>query len=158
MKIWIVHNTTYGNGKKVAETLGKVFEKKADVKIDHINNVTPEQIVKDAPDAIIVGTFVRAFQLSGASKKWLSKLQSLLKSSNSTIKFGASFMTHGLKKDIAKFWGNRFNKRLVKGNVIVNVFPEWISGRVADAEGPLREGVIEEITVNGNELLNWMKK
>lgn len=158
MKIWIVHNTTYGNGKKVAETLGKVFEKKNDVKIEHIKNISPEQIVKDAPDAIIVGTFVRAFNLSGASKKWLRDLQSILKNSNTTIKYGASFMTHALKKDIAKFWGNRFNNRLSKGKVIENVFPEWISGRVAEAEGPLREGVVEEVTIKGNEILQFMKK
>ncbi|HUU78600.1 MAG TPA: flavodoxin domain-containing protein [candidate division Zixibacteria bacterium] len=158
MKIWIVHNSTYGNGKKVAETLGKIFEKDMDVKVDHIKNISPEKVAQDLPDAIIVGTFVRTFMLNANSKKWLRKLKSSLKESNTSIKFGVSFMTHALGKDTAKFWGKRFNKSLMKGNTITNVYPEWLSAQVAAAEGPLKDGVIEEISNKGKELLDWMKK
>jgi len=158
MKIWILHNTTYGNGKKVAETLGKVFEKDMEVKIGHIKDVKPEEIVKDKPDAIVIGTFARTFLISGASKSWLRSLKSSLKESNQTIKYGASFMTHGLDKKIAKVWGARFNKMVARGNVIANVYPDWLSGQVADAEGPLKEGVIEELTKQATEIAKWMKK
>ncbi|HUT82730.1 MAG TPA: flavodoxin domain-containing protein [Candidatus Bathyarchaeia archaeon] len=157
MKIWILHNTTYGNGKKVAETLGDVLGKKNDVKIEHIKNVSPEEVVKDAPDAIIVGAFIRAFMLSGASKRWVRNLKSSLKKSNKAIKYGATFLTHAMPDNMASGWGKRFNKTLQRGNVITNVYPEWLSGRVAKPEGPLSEGVLETITAKGADLIEWMK-
>lgn len=123
MKIWIVHNSTYGNGKRVAETLGKIFEKDMEVKVDHIKNISPEKVAQDLPDAIVVGTFVRTFLLNANSKKWLRKLKSSLKESNTSIKFGVSFMTHALGKDTAKFWGKRFNKSLMKGNQLLMFIP-----------------------------------
>ncbi len=158
MKIWILHNSTYGNGKKVAETLGEVFAKKNEVKIEHIKNISPEEVVKDSPDAIVVGAFIRAFMLNGASKRWVRKLKASLKQTNKTIKYGVTFLTHVMPDNMANGYGKRFNNSLQKSKVITNVYPEWLSGRVANIEGPLVDGTIEALTNKGTELLEWMKK
>ncbi|MBN1329177.1 MAG: hypothetical protein JXA54_06865 [Candidatus Heimdallarchaeota archaeon] len=158
MKIWILHNSTFGNGKKVAETLGDTLSENNDVKIEHISKISPQDIVKDSPDAIVIGTFIKVFMLNGASKRWVRNLKSSLKRSNKTIKFGITFVTHVLPKNKANFWGKRFNSNLQKGGVITNVYPEWLSGQVAGTEGPLMEGILEEITSHGKNLIEWMKK
>ncbi len=156
MKIWIVHDSHFGNGEKLAKTLGSALEKKGEVNIDHIKNISPEKVVSDAPDAIIVGTAARKFMISGASKKWLRKLKNELKNEEKTIKYGATFLTHVLDKKIAKIWGERFHKKL-NDLAITNVYSEWISGRVKSAEGPFIDSEQEKFEKIGKDLNDWMK-
>ena len=156
MKIWIVHDSHFGNGEKLAKTLGSALEKKGEVNIDHIKNVSPEKVVSDAPDAIIIGTAARKFMISGASKKWLRKLKNNLNNENKTIKYGATFLTHALDKKIAKIWGKRFHKKLT-ALAITSIYSEWISGRVEGAEGPFIDGEQEKFEKIGKALDDWMK-
>ncbi len=156
MKIWIVHDSHFGNGEKLAKTLGSALEKKGEVNIDNIKNISPEKVVADSPDAIIVGTAARMFMISGASKKWLRKLKNELKKENKTIKYGATFLTHVLDKKIAKTWGKRFHKKL-NGLAITSIYSEWISGQVKDAEGPFIDGEQEKFEKIGKDLNDWMK-
>ena len=68
MKILIVHNSNYGNGEKLAQTLGEALKKGNDVTVEHIKNLSPEDVAKDVPDAIIVGSYIKAFMISMKSK------------------------------------------------------------------------------------------
>lgn len=156
MKIWIVHDSHFGNGEQLAKTLGSALEKNREVNIDHIKNVSPEKVVSDAPVAIIIGTAARKFMISGASKKWLRKLKTTLKKEDKTIKYGATFLTHVLDKKIAKIWGERFHKKL-RNLPIDSVYPEWISGRVQTTEGPFMIGEQEKFEKIGQALNDWMK-
>ena len=155
MKVWIIHNSKYGNGKKVAETIGKDFEKKMDVKISHVKDITPKQVVDDLPDVLVIGTQVMAFMTNIKCKGFIRGLKSQLKKANKTIKYGISFLTHAMPPNGVSFQGKRFNKIL--GKTVANVYPEWLSGRVASAEGPLMDGVIEEIQNKNKDILTWIK-
>ncbi|NHK30592.1 MAG: hypothetical protein FK730_04530 [Asgard group archaeon] len=155
MKVWIIHNSKHGNGKKVAETIGKDFEKKMDVNISHVKDVTPKQLVDDLPDILVVGTQVMAFMTNSKSKGFIRGLKGQLKKANKTIKYGISFLTHAMPTNGVSFQGKRFNKIL--GKTVTNVYPEWLSGRVASAEGPLMDGVIEEIQNKCKDILTWIK-
>lgn len=155
MKVWIIHDSTYGNGKKIAETIGKAFEKKLDVKISHVKDVTPKQVIDDSPDVLVIGTPVKAFMTSVKSKGFIRGLKSQLKKANKSIKFGVSFVTHAMPTKGVSFQANRFNKIL--GKTVTNVYPEWLSGWVAEAKGPLKDGVIEEIQNKSKDILNWIK-
>lgn len=53
MLVRIIHDSQYGNGKILAESMGKVFEQKADVKIAHIKEVTPKQVTEEEPTILI---------------------------------------------------------------------------------------------------------
>jgi hypothetical protein len=66
-------------------------------------------------------------------------------------------MTHGLKYDTMKSWGNRFHKMLKKRNAITKVYPEWLAGKVVETEGPLEEGVLEKTEKMAKDFLEWMK-
>ena len=158
MKILIVHNSNYGNGEKLAQTLGEALKKGNDITVEHIKNLSPEDVAKDVPDAIIVGSYIKAFMISMKSKTWLSSVRSSLKKANKTIKYGAAFLTHALPPDKAMSWRNRLVKKLQKGNVISNVYPECLSGQVGDVKGPFKDGVLDDITAKAAEIVEWMKK
>lgn len=158
MKILIVHNSNFGNGEKLAQTLGEALKKGNDVTVEHIKNLSPKDVVAGAYDAIIVGSYLRAFMISMKSKIWLSSVRSSLKKANKTIKYGVGFLTHAMPPDGAKKWHERWIKKLKRGNVITNVFPECLSGQVSDVKGPFMGGVLEGITAKGAEIIEWMKK
>jgi len=153
MKIWIVHDSKSGNGKSLAETLGEVFRQKADVGIEHIKKVTPQKVANDRPDLIVVGTAIRAFSSSFASKIWIRGLKKQLRKANHVIPLGVVFVTHAMPKKMVEFWGKRFHKILDRGIAIAEVYPEWLSGRVIDTEGPLEDGTAENFTHIAQQIL-----
>lgn len=155
-KIWILHDSTTGNGKLVAETLGKCFEEKMEIKIGHVNDITPDQVIRDAPKGIIVGTPVRAFMTSMTARRWINNLKNALKDDKLSIEYGAVFLTHLMKKEQTERRASSFLNLLKDGSEIINIHPEWLSGQVKDVEGPLVDGILDNITTKGNELLNWM--
>jgi len=157
MKIWIVNESQLGNGQKLSETLQKAIGKDAEVYVSHIDNVTPEKVVTDAPDLLIVVIAVRKFMLSNKMKRWLRAVKDKLSRKNKTIKSSVVYITHVLKIDTVNFWGKRMLKFLQHGDSIVNVYPEWLSGQVAKAEGPFVEGKLEEIEKNVKDILKWAK-
>ncbi|TFG00522.1 MAG: flavodoxin family protein [Promethearchaeota archaeon] len=158
MKIWILHDSQYGNGKKIAETMKETFSNEADVEIGHVKEIDPEQVFKEKPDMLIVGTAIRAFTTSLASKNWIRKFKRLVRTANEKVLVGAVFVTHGLPKKWMKFQGNRFYRIFKRGNIFNKVYQEWLSGRVEEVEGPLVEGTIEKTKQTAKELLELSKK
>lgn len=157
MKILIVHNSNFGNGEKLAQALGEALKEGNDVTVEHIKNLSPKIVAENSFDAIIVGSYLRAFQISMKSKIWLSSVRSSLRKANKTIKYGVTFLTHAMPPDGAKSWRKRMVKKLQRGNVITNVYPECISAQVGDIKGPFVDGTIEGITAKTKELVEWMK-
>jgi menaquinone-dependent protoporphyrinogen IX oxidase len=157
LKIWIIHDSNYGNGKRLAETLGKTLEKKGTVNISHRKDISPEKVAADSPDAIVFGTAVRKFVIGFGSKSWIRKFKSELKKTNKTVKYGICFITHAMPVKMIDNRGNRLISFVKKNELVENVFPEWLTGRVAKAEGPFRDGVLETIEQKGKEIINWMK-
>ncbi len=143
MKVWIVHDSKYGNGKSIAEAMGEIFKERMDVGVGHVKKVSPLQVAREKPDLIIVGTAVRVFSTSIASKNWIRKLKRELRRVNYVIPLGIVFVTHYMKKENIEFMGNHFHKILERGIAISEVYPNWISGKVKEVEGPLEEGIIE---------------
>ena len=158
MKIWIVHDSKTGNGKKLAETLGKSFGTDATINIGHVKEVDPVTVVNESPDLIVIGAAIRAFMVGSATKKWVRTLKSKLKKDNKKIKFGVTFVTHAMKqKTVNSLWAKGFQKEVAKGNLITNVYQEWLSGRVVAQAGPFEDGTLEKIANEGKEILAWMK-
>ena len=158
MKAWIVHDSAYGNGEKLAQTMAKILEKDMKVEISHIKNITPEKVVADSPDMIVVGAAVRKFVTGGASKKWIRNLHKELEKANKEIKFGATFLTHAMPINWISGKGKRLDNLLAKSPKVGKVYPEFITGRVAGMEGPFGENVLEEVEQHATEILKWIKK
>jgi menaquinone-dependent protoporphyrinogen IX oxidase len=153
MKVWIVHDSKFGNGKSLAETMGQVFQEKMDVEIAHVKSIFPHRVAEEKPELIVVGTAIRAFSSSLASKMWIRRLKKELRKVNHIIPLGVVFITHVMKKETVQFWGKRFLNILDRGIAIGEVYPEWLSGKVIAPEGPLAEGIIEEIKHHSRQIL-----
>ncbi|MFW9930805.1 MAG: hypothetical protein ACFFD1_15560 [Candidatus Thorarchaeota archaeon] len=155
MKVWIVHDSKFGNGKQIAEIFGRTFEKD-DVKIGHIKSVNPEEIVRDSPDILVVGSAIRIFRISG-SRKWLEKLQKVLKKFNRKIKYGICFITHARDIDKISKHSEKFYQLLSDGDRISNVYPEYLLCQVEDIEGPFKTGVVENAIKFSKSFHQWIK-
>lgn len=156
MKVAIVHDSNAGNGEKLANAMKEQFEAAgASVSIGHVTKVAPADIVAQNPDILVVGAAIRAFNTSPTSKKWLKGLGRALKTNGTTIEHGAAFVTHGLPKEKANGWGNRFRKRLERVRGLANVYPEWLSGKVMGQTGPLEDGAEDAFRAHADRLLSW---
>ncbi|MCK5155825.1 MAG: hypothetical protein KAQ69_05270, partial [Spirochaetales bacterium] len=159
MKILIVHDSRYGNGEKVAETLKDVLGKTTSlVKVGHVRNLESLPPPEDVPDLVIVGAAVRMFQVSRASRKWLKKLDKSVGKSGAAVVFGAVFLTHMLKEKSIQGYGRRYLRCMQKMKNLDYVFPEWLSGQVEGQEGPLMEHVLPKTEKFAADLEKWMKE
>jgi len=61
-KIWIIHNSMYGNSEKISKQLAEGLKDNYDVSVDSIKNVTPEAIAKDEPYGLIIAVRIVAFR------------------------------------------------------------------------------------------------
>jgi hypothetical protein len=156
MNVCIIHDSQQGNGKQVAETMGAVFEEQgARVTISHVDKLAAAELPGLNPDLLIVGAALRAFRVSANVKRWISDARRTLRGAEAgrTIPNGAVFLTHGLPLNTANGWGKRLLRRLRRSGICAEVYPVWISGRVADQMGPLADGVLESVEAHAQELL-----
>ena len=85
MKVQIMTDTRYGNGKLLAEALKKELSNEFEVNIADVKDVSPEKIADDAPNVIILGGAIRMFRGDPKSKRWLSKLNKILEKSGKML-------------------------------------------------------------------------
>jgi len=74
MKVQIMTDTRFGNGKLLAEALKKEFSNEDTVNIADVKEVSPKSVAEDVPDAIILGGAIRMFRGGPKSKKWFAEL------------------------------------------------------------------------------------
>ncbi|WP_457557967.1 hypothetical protein [Candidatus Harpocratesius sp.] len=156
MKIWILHDSKYGNGKKLAEQLRNTFSSNAEVKMGHISEISPEIIAQNLPDVLILGGAIRMFRGALASKKWLKNLSTLLQKSNQTISTGIIFLTHGLPTEKVQGYAKRFWKKMSRSPAILQTFPKWITARVSSPQGPFVKGEIDNALKIASEFNSWI--
>lgn len=146
MRAIIVHDSHTGNGEKLAGTLrehltGHGFE----VSVDHVSVRDPADAANAGPDLLVVGAALRKFQLSRASRRWLTAFDAAARRAGITVACGAVFVTHGLPRDKVAWWAERFRRRMSRCTTIRHVHPDWVSGRVTAMAGPLADDVPAEI-------------
>ena len=94
MKVQIMTDTKFGNGKMLAELLKKEFSVEDEVNIADVKDVSAKTVAEREPDVIILGGAVRMFKGGTKSKKWLKELDAFLKKSDKKIIYGTGFLTH----------------------------------------------------------------
>ena len=154
MKVWIVHDSKHGNGKRIAEIFGNSFIDD-EVKISHIKDIRPEIVVQDAPDVLIVGCAIRIFRLSG-SRKWLEKLQKYLEKTNQQINYGICFITHARNFNKISKHTEKFYQLLKEGKGISQVYPNYLTCQVEEIEGPFKLGVVEHAKNFSKSFQKWV--
>ncbi|MHA1776164.1 MAG: hypothetical protein ACTSWC_05290 [Promethearchaeota archaeon] len=156
MKIWILHDTKFGNGKNLAEQLAKTYSDGDVVKIGHVKEINPKIVINDKPDVLILGGAVRMFRGAPASKKFLKKLTKIARKTNQTIPGGIVFLTHGLPTDKVQGFARRYWNKMSRSPAIVRTYPQWITAKVVGQEGPFDEGEVEKVIKQVKTFQSWM--
>jgi menaquinone-dependent protoporphyrinogen IX oxidase len=158
MKVQIMTNTKYGNGKLLAEALKQEFSSDVDVNIADVKEISPEIIAKEVPNAIILGAAIRAFKVDSKSKKWLAKLNKLLENSDTKIQYGTGFLTHSMPTEKAQKYAKKHLNSIETMSMIENTYDKMVTTRVEGMKGPIFPEEMEKARSYIKEFINWTQK
>jgi menaquinone-dependent protoporphyrinogen IX oxidase len=158
MKVQIMTDTRYGNGKLLAEALKKEFSNEFEVNIADVKDVSPERIAEDAPDMIILGGAIRMFRGAPKSKRWLSKLNKILEKSGKNVKYGTGFLTHAMPTGKIQGYAKRFLNKIDKASTIESTYSQVLTARVEGSKGPIFPEEMEKARDYIKNYFEWMKK
>ena len=134
-KIWIIHNSLHGNSEQISKTIAEDLKNGYDVSLDHIKNITPEDISKDETYGLIIATRILAFRSDFEIRGFIKNLDLI---ATKPIPKVAYFSTHALG------WRNMFlkgmKKTLEKASCFEEICPEYLEVKMEKAEGPAIEG------------------
>ncbi|MHA1988364.1 MAG: hypothetical protein ACW98D_17150 [Promethearchaeota archaeon] len=150
-------DTRFGNGKLLAEALKKEFSNDCEVTIADVKDVSPNQILEDIPDVLILGGAVRAFRGAPKSKKWLNNLNKALDKSGKKILYGTGFLTHALPTEKVQGYAKKIIEKLEDASMIENTYSELLTARVKDMKGPIFPEELEKASNYMNEFIEWLK-
>jgi menaquinone-dependent protoporphyrinogen IX oxidase len=157
MKVQIMTNTKFGNGKKLAELLKDEFSADDEVTVADVKEVSPETVAKDVPDVLILGGAIRVFKSDGKSKKWLKQLDGLLKKSGNKIKYGTGFLTHAMPTDKVQGMANKYLAKIESSSIIEKTYHELLTPRVEGQQGPIFSEDMEKAKTYIQDFIKWMK-
>jgi menaquinone-dependent protoporphyrinogen IX oxidase len=158
MKVQIMTNTKYGNGKLLAEALQKEFSSDVDVNIADVKDISPQKIADDVPNAIILGAAIRAFRVDPKSKKWLMKLNKHLEKSGKKIQYGTGFITHAMPTEKTKGYVKKYLNKIETTSMIESTYSQLLTARVKEIKGPLFPEEIEKARGYIKDFINWIQK
>jgi len=134
VKIWIIYHTKYGNCRKVGEELKNTLSDKFDVCIGDVKKIKLDDITKDIPNILIVGSRIIIGSPDRKIKKFIKKLGAKLET---PISKAATYYTHVLE------WDSKYAKmaKLLKDNKVADdIFPEILNIKVRKTKGPAESG------------------
>jgi len=151
-KIWIIHNSTYGNSEKIGKQIAEGLKDSYDISVDSIKNISPEDIAKDEPYGLIIAVRILQFMSDREIRKFIRNLDNVITKPISKV---AYFSTHALR------WKNFFirgmKKTLEKIGCVEEVCPEFLEVKLNGAEGPAAEGADAKIGAYLSTLKEFLK-
>ncbi len=139
-KIWIIHNSKYGNSEKIAKQLADGLKDSYDVSENSIKKISPEDIAKDEPYGLIVAVRIVAFNSDREIRKFLREVDNFTTKPISKV---AYFATHAL--GWKKLFIRGMKKTLKKIGCVEEVCPEFLEVKMQKPEGPAVEGADAKI-------------
>ena len=158
MKVQIMTDTWYGNGKLLAEALKEELSNEIDVNITDVKDVSPKKIAEDVPDVIILGGAIRMFRGAPKSKKWLKQLNKILEKSGQKIQYGTGFLTHSMPTNKVQGYAKRYRNKIENASMVETTYSEMLTARVKSSKGPIYTEEMEKARVYIKEFINWIQK
>ena len=158
MKVQIMTDTRFGNGKLLAEALKKELSNEFEVNIADVKEVSPEKIAEDAPNVIILGGAIRMFRGAPKSKRWLSKLNKILEKSGKNVQYGTGFLTHAMPTDKIQGYAKRYLNKIDKASIIESTYSQLLTARVEGSKGPIFPEEMEKSRDYIKQFIDWTKK
>ncbi|MFW9825496.1 MAG: hypothetical protein ACFFE4_21315 [Candidatus Thorarchaeota archaeon] len=156
MKVQIMTDTRFGNGKLLAEALKEELSAGNNVKIADVKDVSPKEIVEDVPDVLILGGAIRVFRAGPKSKRWVKKLNKLLTKSRKKIDYGTGFLTHALPTDKVHGYAKRYLEKIKVASMIEKTYSDLLTVRVQDMRGPIFPEEMEKARAYIKEFIEWL--
>ena len=157
MKVQIMTDTKYGNGKLLAEALEREFSDEHTVKIADVKDVSPENILEDVPDVLILGGAVRAFRGAPKSKKWLNNLNKVLDKSGKKILYGTGFLTHALPTAKVQGYAKKVLEKIENASMIEKTYTNLLTARVKGMQGPIFPEEMEKASTYIKDFIEWLR-
>ena len=151
-KIWIIHNSQYGNSEKISKQLAEGLKEEYDVIVDSIRRIHPEDIAKDEPYGLVIAVRIIAFSSDKEIRKFISNLDKVITKPISKV---AYFSTHAL--GWKKLFIRGMKKTLEKVGCVNEVCPEYLEVKMQGAEGPAIDGADDKIEEFISTLKEFMK-
>ncbi|UCD00802.1 MAG: hypothetical protein JSV23_07910 [Promethearchaeota archaeon] len=158
MKVQIMTDTWYGNGKLLAEALKEEFSNEIDINITDVKDVSPKKIVEDVPNVIILGGAIRMFRGAPKSKKWLKQLNKILEKSGKKIQYGTGFLTHSMPTNKVQGYAKRYRNKIEKASMIEATYSKMLTARVKSSKGPIYTEEMEKARDYIKEFIAWIGK
>ncbi len=151
-KIWIIHNSTYGNSEQISKQIAEGLKNDYEVSVDNIKNISPEDIAKDEPYGLIIAVRIVAFRSDKEILKFIKNLDQVI---NKPISKIAYFSTHAL--GWKKLFIKGMKKTLEKIGCVEEICPEFLEVKMQKPEGPAIEGSDAKIGEYISTLKEFMK-
>ena len=151
-KIWIIHNSKYGNSEQISKQLAEGLRDSYDVSVDSIKNISPEDIAKDEPYGLIIAVRIIAFRSDKEIREFISNLNKVITKPISKV---AYFSTHAL--GWKKFFIRGMKKTLKKIGCVEEICPEYLEVKMQGEKGPAVEGADAKIEEFISTLKEFMK-
>lgn len=135
MKILVCYDSTFSTNEKIAQKIGQELGKTYDTIIRHIQKIKPLELIKENPDVLIIGGPIRMGNLSLALKSWIHSIGVKLETKKNKIKYVGFFCTHIMDREYKEKWMDLYNAH----PFAEKIFPEFLSLRVKEMQGPLLE-------------------
>lgn len=151
-KIWIIHNTHFGNAEQVSMQIAEGLKSEYEVSVDHIKNITPEDIARDEPHGLISGFRIAGFQSDRKVRKFVSNVDKVV---TKPIPKAAYFITHGMRW--REFFFRGMKKTLKKIKNFVEICPDDLKVKMQTYQGPPEEGSDAKISAFIATLKEFLK-
>ncbi len=156
MKIWILHDSIYGNGERLARILANRLSKKYCVMLGYICNIAPESMVAENPGMIIFGSAIRFGGHTVNMKRWFRRYITLMRQLNRKLPYTFLYFTHVKPTSRVRKHGLNALKTLKKSGIMENIFAECVPAQVYSIEGPLCQGVEDKFIRIADMLDSWL--
>jgi menaquinone-dependent protoporphyrinogen IX oxidase len=157
MKVQIMTDSQYGNGKELAETLKSKFSNEFEVNTADVKDVSPEIVAEFQPDVIILGGAIRAFMTDKKSKSWLKKLNGIMKESGKKIKYGTGFLTHAMPTSKVQGYAKKYLNAIGKNSEIEQTYSELLTAQVEGQKGPIFPEEMKKAENYIENFVAWLK-
>lgn len=151
-KAYIIYDTKFGNNKIIADLIMKELSPEFECSIGKVNEIKVSELVKAKPDLVIIGGPVRAGRPSFALTGYIKSLGNKYKKQNCSAPHGAIYCTGAA--DPPGNAGLKLLNAAKKSGVWTDLLDEQPWFTMADINGPLKEGVDQEIIEFASKIKN----
>ncbi len=126
MKVWIIYDSKSGHCKKLAETLEDLLESVFDVSVGYAKKISPNDVLMEAPDAVLVGGPIHFGRPSRVITSWIKGCFALIQSTGSKVKKTFAFTTWSNTVEAGPLW----EKLLQQYPFALNYFPQVLAVKI----------------------------